>query len=68
MEIGCVYTHPAGMLPSPTIDRRVSGRNLEKLIRTEFRDGSSRTNKKSPRLHTAEKMHKNQKMDLDGHG
>ena len=53
------------MLPSPTIDRRVSGRNLEKLIRMEFRHGSSGTNRKSPRLHTAEEMHKNQKMDLN---
>jgi hypothetical protein len=56
------------MLPSPTIARRVSGRNLENLLRTYFGYELSETNRKSPRPHTAELMHRNQKMDLKRYG
>jgi hypothetical protein len=56
------------MLPSPTIARRVSGRNLEKPLRTQFGYELSETDRKSPRPHTAEEMHKNQKIDLKRYG
>jgi hypothetical protein len=52
------------MLPSPTIARRVSGRNLVKALRTQFGYELSKTNKKSAKPHTAEQMHRNQKIDL----